>query len=198
MSNTFKPETAAIVLIDHQVGTMQLIKNISPDLVLRNAVNLAKAAKELMMPLVLTASMEDNLQGPLAPALERVAPDEYAARVKRLGIVSAWDDPNFKAAVVATGRKQLIMAGVTTDICLVFPAIAAVREGFEVLAVLDASGSPSDLAEEMARHRMEQEGVILTTAATVIAELVHDWASPAGSVLVQLLLAANPPMLAAV
>jgi nicotinamidase-related amidase len=141
--------------------------------------------------------MEDNLQGPLAPALEMVVPDEYAVRVKRLGIVSAWDDPNFKAAVVATGRKQLIMAGVTTDICLVFPAISAVREGFEVLAVLDASGSPSDLAEEMARHRMEQEGVILTTAATAIAELVHDWASPAGSVLIQLLLAANPPMLAA-
>jgi len=197
MSNTFKPETAALLLIDHQVGTMQLIKSIAPDLVLRNAVNLAKAAKELKMPVVLTASMEGYLQGPLAPALEKVLPDEYAARVKRLGIVSAWDDPNFKAAVLATGRKQLIMAGVTTDICLVFPAIEAVREGFEVLAVLDASGSPSDLAEEMARRRMEQEGVILTTAATVIAELVHDWASPAGSELIQLLLAANPPMLPA-
>lgn len=197
MSNTFKPDTAALLLIDHQVGTMQLIKSISPDLALRNAVNLAKAAKELKMPVVLTASMEDYLQGPLSPALEKVLPKEYAARVKRMGIVNAWDDPNFKAAVLATGRKQLVMAGVTTDICLVFPAISAVREGFEVLAVLDAAGSPSDLSEEMARRRMEQEGVILTTTATVIAELVHDWASPAGQVLIQLLLAANPPMLPA-
>jgi len=197
MINTFKAETAALLLIDHQIGTMQLIKNISPDLALRNAVNLAKAAKEWKIPVVLTASMEDHLQGPLAPALERVLPKEYAARVKRKGIVSAWDDANFKAAVLATGRKQLVMAGVTTDVCLVFPAISAVREGFEVLAVLDASGSPSDLSEEMARRRMEQAGVILTTTATAIAELVHDWVSPAGGVLIQLLLAANPPMLPA-
>lgn len=193
-SNTFKPETAALLLIDHQVGTMQLIKNIAPDLALRNAVSLAKAAKALGMPVVLTASQEDHVQGPLAPALERVLPDEYAARVKRQGVVSAWDDENFKAAVLATGRKQLIMAGVTTDICLVFPAISAVREGFEVLAVLDASGSPSDLSEEMARRRMEQAGVVLTATATAIAELVHDWATPAGMELVPLLMAANPPM----
>jgi nicotinamidase-related amidase len=197
MSKAFKPETAALLLIDHQVGTMQLIKNIPPDLALRNAVNLAKAAKALGMPVVLTASMEDHLQGPLAPALEKILPKEYAARVKRQGIVSAWDDSKFKAAVLATGRKQLVMAGVTTDICLVFPAISAVRDGFEVLAVLDASGSPSDLSEEMARRRMEQAGVILTTAATAIAELVHDWVSPAGMELIQLLLAANPPMLPA-
>jgi nicotinamidase-related amidase len=197
MSKAFRPEAAALLLIDHQVGTMQLIKNIPPDLALRNAVNLAKAAKALGMPVVLTASMEDHLQGPLAPALEKILPKEYAARVKRQGIVSAWDDSKFKAAVLATGRKQLVMAGVTTDICLVFPAISAVRDGFEVLAVLDASGSPSDLSEEMARRRMEQAGVILTTAATAIAELVHDWVSPAGMELIQLLLAANPPMLPA-
>ena len=127
MSKAFRPEAAALLLIDHQVGTMQLIKNIPPDLALRNAVNLAKAAKALGMPVVLTASMEDHLQGPLAPALEKILPKEYAARVKRQGIVSAWDDSKFKAAVLATGRKQLVMAGVTTDICLVFPAISAIR-----------------------------------------------------------------------
>ena len=193
-SKTFTPETAALLLIDHQVGTMQLIKNIAPDTALRNAVSLAKAAKELKMPIVLTASQEENVQGPLSPALEHVLPDEYAARVKRQGIVNAWDDPNYKAAVLATGRRQLVMAGVTTDICLVFPAISAVREGFEVLAVLDASGSPTDLAEEMARRRMEQAGVILTATATAIAELVHDWASPAGGKIVPMLVAANPPM----
>jgi nicotinamidase-related amidase len=111
----FNREKSALVLIDHQVGTMQLIKNIPSDSSLRNAVLLAKAAKTLDMPIVMTASMEDHPQGPLAAELKQVAPEAYDARVKRLGIVNAWADQNFKAAVEATGRKQLVMAGVTTD-----------------------------------------------------------------------------------
>jgi nicotinamidase-related amidase len=107
------------------------------------------------MPIVMMASMEDHVQGPLAPALQQVARDAYAARIKRLGIVNAWADPDFKAAVVATGRRQLVMAGVTTDICLVFPTISAVNDGYEVEAVLDASGSSFELQEDMARRRME-------------------------------------------
>src|SRR5277367_3883902 len=117
-----------LVLIDHQIGTMQLVKNIASDASLRNAVLLAKAAKTLGMPIVMTGSMEDHLQGPLAPALQQVAPEAFAAHVKRLGIVNAWPDPNFKVAVAATSRKQLVMAGVTTDICLVFPSIDAVDD----------------------------------------------------------------------
>ena len=95
-SRWFTRDTAALVLIDHQIGTMQLVKNIASDLSLRNAVLLAKAAKTLGMPIVITASMEDHLQGPLAPALQQVAPEACAARVKRMGIVDAWADPNFK------------------------------------------------------------------------------------------------------
>jgi nicotinamidase-related amidase len=102
----FTRDTAALVLIDHQIGTLQLIKNIASDAALRNAVALAKAAKTLGMPIVMTASMEDHVQGPLAPALQLVAPDAYKLHVKRLGIVNAWADPNFKAAVAATGRKH--------------------------------------------------------------------------------------------
>jgi nicotinamidase-related amidase len=94
------------------------------------------------------------------------------------GIVNAWDDKNFVAAVEKSGRKNLIMAGVTTDICLVFPAVSAVRAGYSVQAVMDASGSPFELSEEMARRRMEGEGVVLTTANTVIAELTGDWSLP--------------------
>jgi nicotinamidase-related amidase len=188
----FKRETSALILIDHQIGTMQLVKNIHADAALRNAVILAKAAKTLGMPIVMTASMEDHLQGPLAPALELVAPEAYKARVKRLGIVNAWADPNFRAAVKATGRKQLVMAGVTTDICLVFPTIDAVNDGYEVQAVLDASGSSIEIQEEMARRRMEKAGVVLTTTNTTIAELVQNWATPEGGVLVQYLLASSP------
>jgi nicotinamidase-related amidase len=191
-SRWFDRSTSALVLIDHQIGTMQLVKNIASDAALRNAVLLAKAAKTLGMPIVMTASMEDHLQGPLASALQAVAPEAYGARVKRLGIVNAWADPNFKNAVEATGKKSLVMAGVTTDICLVFPAIDAVKDGYKVQAVLDASGSSFEIQEEMARRRMENAGVVLTTTNAVIAELVQNWATPEGGALVQYLLASSP------
>jgi nicotinamidase-related amidase len=106
--------------------------------------------------------------------------------------VNAWADPNFKAAVEATGRKQLVMAGVTTDICLVFPAIDAIDAGFDVAAVLDASGSSFEIQENMARRRMERAGVFLTTTNSIIAELVQNWATPAGGALVPYLLATSP------
>jgi nicotinamidase-related amidase len=188
----FKPETSALVLIDHQVGTLQFIRNISADGAVRNAVILAKAAKAFGMPVVLTSSQEDHIQGPLAPSLQKVLPEAFVNRVKRVGIVNAWADKNFSAAVKATGRKQLIMAGVTTDICLVFPAMSAVQEGFEVQAVMDASGSTYEIQEEMARRRMENAGVVLTTTNTMVAELVQDWASPQGSQLIGLLMSTAP------
>jgi nicotinamidase-related amidase len=194
MSDQFTPENSALVLVDYQVGTLQLIRNISSDQSLRNAVMLAKAAKAYGMPIVLTTSQEDHIQGPLAPALQHVSPEAYKNRVQRVGIVNAWADPNFSAAVEATGRKKLIMGGVTTDICLVFPSMSAVEAGFDVQAVMDASGSSYEIQEEMSRRRMERAGVVLTTTNTIIAELVQDWSSPQGSELVMLLIATAPMM----
>jgi len=162
------------------------------DLALRNAVNLAKAANAYKMPVVITSSVEDQMQGPTASSLQHVLPDAYKNRVKRTGIVNAWADPNFQEAVEATGRKQLIMAGVTTDICLVFPSISAVQDGFEVQAVMDAAGSPFDISEDMARRRMMAEGVVLTATNTMIAELVQDWSTSQGMELQKLLSAAAP------
>ena len=183
----FTSADSALVLIDHQNGTMQLIKNIPLAVVKRNALALAKAAKVLNLPVVLTSSQEENFQGPLLAELKELLPDAFAARVKRSGIVSAWDDPNFVAAVKRTGRKNLVMAGVTTDICLVFPAISAVRAGYSVQAVIDAGGSPFDLSEEMARRRMEREGVVLTATNTLLAELTHDWSRPEGKQIQEIL-----------
>jgi len=197
MSNQFTPENSALVLVDYQVGTLQLIRSNSSDQSLRNAVMLAKAAKAYGMPIVLTTSQEDHIQGPLAPALQHISPEAYKNRVKRVGIVNAWADPNFSAAVEATGRKKLIMGGVTTDICLIFPSISAVQAGFDVQAVMDASGSSYEMQEEMSRRRMERAGVVLTTTNTIIAELVQDWSSPQGSELVMLLIATAPMMQAA-
>ena len=184
---TFTPADSALLLIDHQTGTMQLIKNIPLDVAKRNTIALAKTAKILNIPVVLTSSQEQNLQGPLLPELQQILPDAFAARVKRAGIVNAWNDPNFVAAVKKTGRKNLIMAGVTTDVCLVYPAISAVREGFNVQAVIDASGSPFDISEEMSRRRMENEGVVLTATNTLMAELAQDWSRPEGGQLLGIL-----------
>ena len=190
----FKPETCALVLIDYQVGTLQLIRSMSSDVSLRNAVILAKAAIAFGMPVVLTTSQEDHIQGPLAQSLQKILPDAYKNCVKRIGVVNAWADPKFAAAVKETGRKQLIMGGVTTDICLVFPAMSAVHEGYEVQAVMDASGSSYEIQEEMARRRMENAGVVLTTTNTMVAELVQNWSSPQGSELVKMLVATAPMM----
>jgi nicotinamidase-related amidase len=192
MSGQFTPENCALVLIDHQVGTLQFVHTMSPETSLQNAIMLAKAAMAYGMPVVLTTSQEDHPQGPTAPALQEALPEAYKNRVKRTGIVNAWADPTFSAAVQATGRKKLIMAAVTTDICLIFPAISAVQEGFKVLAVLDASGSSFDVQEELARRRMATAGVMLTTTNTAIAELVQDWSTPQGSQLIQLLMASVP------
>ena len=189
MSPHFKAETSALVLIDYQVGTMQLIKNQMPDTSLRNAIALAKAALAFKMPIVLTSSQEDHLQGPIAASLQHVLPRDFAKRVKRVGVVNAWADPHFKEAVEATNRRQLIMGAVTTDICLVFPAISAVEDGYEVQAVMDACGSSFAIGEDTSRRRMERAGVWLTSTNTMIAELVQNWSSPEGQALMPLLMA---------
>ena len=159
MIGTFSPADSVLLLIDHQMGTMKLIKNIPLDVVKRNTLALAKTAKIMNIPVVLTSSQEQTIQGPLLPELEQILPEAFAARIQRTGIVNAWNDPYFKKAVETTGRRNLIMAGVTTDVCLVYPAISARREGYQVQAVMDASGSPYEISEEMARRRMEREGV---------------------------------------
>jgi nicotinamidase-related amidase len=175
------------VLIDHQIGTMQLIKTLDVEQVRRFTLALAKAARILDMPVVLTSSQEDRVQQPLMPEIAQILPEAFAARVKRGGIVNAWDDPAFRDAIEATGRRQLIMGGVTTDVCLIYPTISAVEAGYDVQAVLDVSGSPFELSEETARKRMEQAGVKFTATNTIIAELAQDWSTPQGYELIQLL-----------
>lgn len=195
----FTADQSALLLIDHQIGTMQLIRNLDLDEVRAKTLALAKAARILGLPVILTSSQEDRLQGPLIPELAEILPEAFAARIKREGIVNAWNDPAFKGAVEATGRRQLIMGGVTTDVCLIYPAISAVEEGYEVQAVLDISGSPFELSEYAARKRMERAGVSFTATNTIIAELAQDWSTPHGSQLIQLLFAeVLPPVTPAI
>lgn len=183
----FTTDDSALILIDHQLGTMQLIKTLDVEQVKRNTIALAKAANILGLPVVLTSSQEDHLQGPLMPELAELLPEVFERRVQRAGIVNAWNDPHFKAAVEATGRRNLIMGGVTTDVCLVYPSISAVEEGYRVQAVMDISGSPFELSEYTSRTRMMENGVVLTATNTVIAELAQDWSTPHGEELIRLL-----------
>ena len=181
MKNLFSPQDSAILLIDHQVGTIKLAVSTPYDEIVRNTRALARTAIACAMPLVLTSSMEDHFQGLLLDDLQTLAPDAYAARVKRPGVVDCWMFEPFKAAVVATGRKRLIMAGLTNDVCIVYPSISAVEEGYDVQVVVDAGGSPSKDADNAAIERMRAHGVTITSTNQVMAELATDWAGEAGS-----------------
>lgn len=189
MMNTtiFTPENAAMLLIDHQVGTMGWVRSLELEEIKKNTVALARAAKETGMPLVLTSSMEDQAQGPLFEELAKAAPEAYENRIQRAGVVDCMKDENFAEAVKATGRKNLILAGITTDVCVVYPAITAKNAGFNVQVVVDGSGSPSTLADETALRRMESHGITLTSTNQLIAELAQDWSSENGGKLIQVL-----------
>jgi nicotinamidase-related amidase len=187
MTPHFKPDTSALLLIDYQVGTLQLAKTTPGDEALRNAVILAKAAKVLGIPIVMTSSQEDQVQGPTDERFKRVVPEAYEKRIKRSGVIDAWRDVDFRRAVEATGRRQLIMAAITTDICLVFPAISAVENGFEVQAVMDASSSPYQINEDISRRRMERAGVVMTVTTTMTAELVGNWGTPEAQQIIRFL-----------
>lgn len=181
----FTADNAAMLLVDHQVGTMSWVKSIPFEEMKRNALMLAKTASILKLPTVLTASMEEYAQGKLLPELETILPKEYAARIKRLGIVNAMSDEHFAAAVKATTRRKIIIAGVTNDVCTVFPTLTLLRDGYEVQVIADAGGSPGKMADEMALRRMEKAGATLSSTNQVIAELADNWSTPEGTRIVQ-------------
>ena len=184
----FTSDNAAMLLIDHQVGTMGWAKSMPFDELKRNALMLAKSAAIMDIPVVLTSSMEEYAQGPLIDELETVLPEAFKARIKRFGIVNAMDDEHFAAAVNATGRKKLIIAGVTNDVCTVYPALTLTSAGFDVQVVADAGASPTKMADDIALRRMDKNGITLTTTNQLIAELAGSWATPQGEKLVQVLM----------
>lgn len=180
MKNKFTVRDSAMLLIDHQQGTIKLAQNIDRAQIIQNTRALARTAKETGMPLILTSSEEENFQGLLLQDLSQLAPQEYENRVKRPGIVDCWEYAPFKQAVEATGKKKIIMAGLTNDVCIVFPAISATEDGYEVQVVVDAGGSPTAAADAISTQRMKDRGVQLTTTNQLMAELAYDWANGAG------------------
>lgn len=183
----FTPDNAAMLLIDHQVGTMGWTHSHDLNLVKQNALKLARIAQAVGMPVVLTSSMEDHAQGPLLPELAQLLPEAFAARIKRPGIVNAMHHEGFNQAVKATGRQKLIVAGITTEICVTFPVLQMLDEGYEVQVSADASASWSKYGDDLALRRMEKAGATITTVDQIISELAIDWTSPNGQKLMAIL-----------
>lgn len=185
--SAFTPENSAMLLIDHQVGTMAWTHSHDINLVKQNALKLAKIASALKIPTVLTSSMEDRVQGPLVSELEQILPEAFAARIKRPGIVNAMHHDGFNKAVKALGRKKLFVAGITTEICVTFPVLQMLEEGYEVQVSADASASYTKFGDELALRRMEKAGAIITTVDQIISELAIDWTTPNGQKLIPIL-----------
>ena len=167
------PDDAVMLLIDHQSGLFQTIRDMPFTEIRANATTLAKVATLAKIPVITTASVPQGPNGPIIPEIHQYAP--HAKYVARKGEINAWDNPEFVAAVKATGRKQLIIAGTITSVCMAFPSIAAVHEGYQVFAVVDASGTYSKMAQEITLARIVQAGVVPMDTAAVCSEVQKTW-----------------------
>jgi len=178
------PADTVMLLLDHQTGLFQTVKDISVAELRANTTALARLAALLKLPLITTTSVPDGPNGPPMPELKEAAP--HAHYVPRHGEVNAWDNEAFVKAVRDTGKKTLIMAGVWTSVCVMFPALDATAAGFKVYAVMDASGDPSEMASRTTLARFVQGGVVPTTANAVICEIHRTWNRPEAAELAQL------------
>jgi len=164
---------AAVLLIDHQAGLLSLVRDIDPDKFKNNVLALADLARYFKLPTILTTSFEEGPNGPLVPELKETFPE--APYIARPGEINAWDNDDFVNAVKDTGKKQLIIAGVVTEVCVAFPALSALEEGFDVFVVTDASGTFNEVTRHSAWARMSAAGAQLMTWFAVAAELHRDW-----------------------
>jgi nicotinamidase-related amidase len=177
-------DRAALVFVDHQVGLLLGVHDQDQEQLRRNVIALAKMAAAYQLPVVVTTSAEDGPNGALLPEL--VAEFPGVEVIRRPGEIDAFDNPEFAAAVRATGRDQLVIAGISTDVCVAFAALSAVAAGYQVHAVLDASGTWGALASQAAAHRMGSAGVVLNSTVAVGAELQADWRLDGGQQLAEL------------
>ncbi|ESH87950.1 MULTISPECIES: isochorismate family cysteine hydrolase YcaC [unclassified Cupriavidus] len=164
---------AAVLLVDHQTGLLSLVRDFQPDQFKNNVLALADLAAYFKLPTILTTSFEDGPNGPLVQELKDKFPD--APYIARPGNINAWDNEDFVKAVKATGRKQLIVAGVVTEVCVAFPVLSAIEEGFDVFVVTDASGTFNEVTRYAAWDRMSAAGAQLMNWFGVACELHRDW-----------------------
>ena len=164
---------AAVLLVDHQAGLCSLVRDIDPDTFRNNVLALADLARYFKLPTILTTSAESGPNGPLMSELKATFPE--APYIARPGQINAWDNEEVVKAVKATGKKQLIIAGIVTEVCVAFPALSAIEEGYEVFVVTDASGTFNEVTRHSAWGRMSAAGAQLMTWFGVACELHRDW-----------------------
>ena len=167
-----RPEDSILVLIDHQPYQFTNLNSHEPTMIINNVVGLAKTAKVFNVPTILSTVIEER-GGYLIKGLQDVFPEQKPINCT---FINAWEDPNVTDAVKKQGRKQLIIAGLFTEICVAMPAIQALGEGYDVFVVTDACGGVSVESHDMAVRRMVQAGVVPINWLAVLGEWQRDWA----------------------
>lgn len=176
MSYTYQKldkENAVVLLVDHQAGLSSLVRDIDPDKFKNNTLALSALSKYFNLPTILTTSFEDGPNGPLWNEIKEMHPD--APFIARPGQINAWDNEDFVNAVKATGKKQIIIAGIVTEVCVEFPTLSALEEGYEVFVVTDASGTFNQITRDAAWNRMSNAGANLMSWFNTACELHRDW-----------------------
>ncbi|GAC1552657.1 MAG: hydrolase [Collimonas sp.] len=163
-------DNAVLLIVDHQVGLYTGVRDIDTLQLKHNIVGLTKAAQALKVPIIVTTTTE-NMWGPMIPELQEAL--SGIRHIERT-TVNAWDDPRIVAAVKATGRRKLIITGISTDVCLTFPAISAQADGYNTYAVVDASGSFTKMQSDLGVMRMVQAGVVPVAYSNVAVEILAD------------------------
>jgi nicotinamidase-related amidase len=170
------PADAVMLLIDHQSGLLQLVRDIEQPVLRSNVIALAKVAALAKVPTFTTASVPDGPNGPLIPEIHEVNKD--AVYIARTGQINAWDNPAWVEAIERTKRKTLIIAGTLTSVCMAFPTLSALEAGYKVFNVVDASGNWSRLATDLTIARVVQAGAMPIDTYAVLAELMSTWNRP--------------------
>jgi len=180
MSKTIKtmidPNDAVMLLIDHQSGLFQLVRDIDLPVLRSNVTALAKVARLTKIPTFTTASVPDGPNGPLIPEIHQNNPD--AVYIPRTGQINAWDNPAWVKAIEKTGRKTLLIAGTLTSVCMAFPTLSALAAGYKVFTIIDASGNWSQMATDITLARVAQAGAMPIDTYAVLAELMSTWNRP--------------------
>ncbi|MER6566900.1 isochorismatase family protein [Streptomyces sp. NPDC001093] len=169
-------ENAAVVLVDHQVGLLSGVRDIPLVELKHNVVAMARAATVLGIPLVVTTTAAESMWGPTTPELVEALPAGY--KIIDRSTVNAWHDDRVREAIEATGRRKLIFAGVSLEVCAALPAISATAAGYDAYVAVDASGTFSQAKREAGLLRMQQAGVIVSDYATLMVEALADNAAP--------------------
>ena len=168
------PENCAVVFIDHQPQMTFGVANIDRQLLVNNVVMLAKGAKEYGVPAILTAVETESFSGYIWPDLMDVFPGQQP--IERSSM-NSWDDEKFREAIKATGRKNIIIAGLWTEVCVAWPTLNLLAEGYNVYVVEDACGATSAIAHDAAMRRIVQAGAVPMTSVATVLEFQRDWAN---------------------